>query len=80
MTRNSPLAFTAAAVLTGLLLGACASAPADAADARLDDIVSIPLAAREPGADGALAARSGLALAPSRAGEPERNVSRRWRR
>jgi len=68
MTRISSLAFAASAVLTVLLLGACAS-PVNAADARLDDIVRIPLASTRPAA---LADRGALSLAPSRADEPER--------
>jgi hypothetical protein len=72
MTRTSSLAFAAGAISTVLLLGACASAPVDGTDTRLDDIVRIPLAPSEPVANGALAARSGMALAPSTAGKPER--------
>lgn len=72
MTRIPSLAFAASALLTGLLLGACASAPVNATGARLDDIVRIPLAPTGPAADAALAARSEVSLAPSRADEPER--------
>jgi hypothetical protein len=72
MTRIPSLAFAASAVLTGLLLGACASAPVNAAGARLDDIVRTPLAPTGPAVDAALGARSGVSLAPSRADEPER--------
>ena len=69
MTRISSLAFAASAVSTVMMLGACAS-PVNAAGARLDDIVRIPLAPTRPAA--ALANRSALSLAPSRADEPER--------
>lgn len=69
MTRTPlSIAFAADAVLAALLLGACASAP----DARLDDIVRIPLAPARPAADAAPAARCGTSLAPSCADESER--------
>jgi hypothetical protein len=70
MTRISSLAFAASAVLTVLLLGACAS-PVNSTGARLDDIVRIPLAPTRA-ADAALADGGALSLAPSRADEPER--------
>jgi hypothetical protein len=71
MTRTPSLVFAAGAAATLLLLGACAT-PLDASHPRLDDIVRIPLQRPDAADDGSLAARSGAALAPSAAGEPER--------
>jgi|SoiMethySBSTD1v2_1073268.scaffolds.fasta_scaffold4891087_2 hypothetical protein len=48
MTRPSSLAFAAGAVLSVLLLGACASPPTGATGTRPDDIVRIPLASSGP--------------------------------